>query len=295
MKKILITGVNSYVGSGFKEWMEQFPGLYNISTISLRDSRWREKSFSEYDVILHVAGIAHADVGNVSEERKRQYYKVNTDLTLEVAKKAKEDGVGQLLFMSSIIVYDISSSIKEAKIITKDTVPKPTNFYGDSKLQAEKGLALLTSENFKVAIIRPPMIYGKNSKGNYPLLAKLAKKLPVFPDVKNERSMLFINNLCEFIRLIIDNKENGTFFPQNKEYVKTSELVKLIAMCHGKKIWITSLLNVFVRLIGYIPGKPSELVNKAFGNLVYDKSLSFYEKGNYRISSLEESVKQTEG
>lgn len=295
MKKILITGVNSYVGSSFEKWIENFPGLYNVSTFSLRDGKWRDENFSMYDVILHVAGIAHADVGNISEERKQMYYQVNTDLTVEVAKKAKKDGVGQFIFMSSIIVYDTSSSINEPKIITKDTVPKPTNFYGDSKLQAEKGLAPLTSENFKVAVIRPPMIYGKNSKGNYPLLAKLATKLPAFPDVNNERSMLFINNLCEFIRLIIDNEEHGTYFPQNGEYVKTSELLRLIAMCHGKKIWITSLLNIFVRLIGYIPGKPSGLVNKAFGNLVFDKSLSIYEKGNYRISTLEESVKQTEG
>ena len=65
---------------------------------------------------------------------------------------------------------------------------------------------------------------------------KLAQKLPVFPDIDNQRSMLHIDNLCEFIRLMIDNEESGLFFPQNREYVKTSEMVKLIAEVHGKKI-----------------------------------------------------------
>lgn len=295
MKKILITGVNSYIGLSFRKWLDNFSASYKTSLISLRDNTWREKSFSNYDVILHVAGIAHADVGNISEEKKGQYYKVNTELTVEVAEKAKRDGVGQFIFISSIIVYDITSSIEKVKVITKNTSPAPNNFYGDSKLQAEKRLETLIEDGFKVAIIRPPMIYGKNSKGNYPLLSKLSRTLPFFPDIKNERSMLYIDNLCEFIRLIIDNEDEGLFFPQNEEYANTSELVRLIAKCHGKNIRVTSLLNIFIRVVGRIPGKPSELANKAFGNLVYEKSLSYYAKGDYRVKSMNESVIESEG
>src|SRR5690606_3154181 len=105
-----------------------------------------------------------------------------------------------------------------------------------SKLEAEHGILPLKDKNFKIAIIRAPMIYGKDSKGNYPKLAKIAKKIPVFPDYENKRSMIHIDNLCEFIRLLVDYVECGIFFPQNDNYVKTSDMVRLIAKVHGNKI-----------------------------------------------------------
>src|SRR5699024_9778086 len=134
----------------------------------------------------------------------------------------------------------------------RDTVPTPSNFYGDSKLQAEEGIRPLESEDFKVVIVRPPMIYGKGSKGNYPRLSKLAQKTPIFPDFDNQRSMLHIDNLCEFIKLAIDNKERGLFFPQNEEYVQTSKMVKNIAEVYGKKVWITTLFNPIVKLFSNV-------------------------------------------
>ncbi|WP_315969461.1 NAD-dependent epimerase/dehydratase family protein [Oceanobacillus massiliensis] len=230
MKRILITGKNSYVGNSFEKWLDNYPGEYSIDKLSLRDNSWKEKNFSSYDVILHVAGIAHVSSDPNKEEL---YYKVNRDLTVEVAKKAKIEGAKQFIFMSSIIVYGDSTS--DRKVIDRNTVPKPSNFYGNSKLQAEEGIKNLESDNFKIVLIRPPMIYGRDSKGNYPKLAKAAQKLPVFPYVQNERSMLHIDNLSEFIRLMVDNKERGLFFPQNREFVKTSEMVKYIAEVHGKK------------------------------------------------------------
>ncbi|MBO1915018.1 NAD-dependent epimerase/dehydratase family protein, partial [Microvirga sp. 3-52] len=91
-------------------------------------------------------------------------------------------------------------------IIDMYTTPAPSNFYGDSKLQAENQIKSLNEDSFKVVILRPPMIYGKGSKGNYPKLAKAARKLPVFPNIDNQRSMLHIDNLCEFMKLMIDNQ-----------------------------------------------------------------------------------------
>jgi nucleoside-diphosphate-sugar epimerase len=284
MKKILITGANSYIGTSLEKWLEQYPDKYIIDTVSMRGDSWKEKSFSEYDVVFHVAGIAH-----VSSDPKMEdmYYKVNRDLTIGTAEKAKAEGVKQFIFMSSIIVYGDSSS--EKRVIDKYTVPTPSNFYGNSKLQAEEGIKPLESDSFKVVVIRPPMIYGKGSKGNYPKLAKLAQKLPVFPDIDNQRSMLHIDNLCEFIRLMVDNEESGVFFPQNTEYVKTSELVKLIAEVHGKKV---RFAKVFNRILSLASGKV-EIINKVFGNLVYEHDMSTY-KDNYRIIDLRESIIATE-
>ncbi len=284
MKKILITGANSYIGTSLDKWLGKYPDRYYVDTVSTRDDAWKKKDFSEFDVVFHVAGIAH-----VSSDPKMEdlYYKVNRDLTIVTAEKAKVEGVKQFIFMSSIIVYGDSSSSK--RVIDRNTIPTPSNFYGNSKLQAEEGIKHLESDDFKIVVLRPPMIYGKGSKGNYPKLAKAARKLPVFPNIDNERSMLQIDNLCEFIKLMIDNKESGLFFPQNKEYVKTSEMVKLIAEVHGKKIWMTRIFNPVLRLMFGIG-----IVNKVFGNLVYEQSMSDYDKVNYRIRTFEESIELTE-
>lgn len=290
MKKILITGANSYIGTSFERCMAQWPERYQVDTMDMIDGSWREKSFAGYDAVFHVAGIAHSDTGNVTEERKALYYKVNTDLTVETAKKAKAEGVKQFIFMSSAIVYGDSAPIGKHKRITRDTPLSPANFYGDSKVRAEAGILPLNDEAFRVVVLRPPMIYGPGSKGNYPVLSKLARKLPVFPAVDNQRSMLYIGNLTEFIRLMIDNQEQGIFWPQNAQYSNTTELVKLIARAHGKRIVAVPGLTWALKLLG----AATDLVNKAFGSLSYDPELSRYRE-DYCKFSLEESIELTEG
>jgi len=285
MKKLLITGKNSYIGTSLENWLMREPDNYKVDTFDMKDESWKEKNFSQYDVIFHVAGIAH-----VSSDPKMEdlYYKVNRDLTIETAGKAKVEGVKQFIFMSSIIVYGDSSNSK--RVIDRNTIPTPSNFYGNSKLKAEEGIKNLESDDFKIVVLRPPMIYGKSSKGNYPRLANLAKKIPFFPDFDNERSMLHIDNLCEFIKVMIDHEESGLFFPQNKEYVNTSELVKTIARVNGKKIWMTRWMNGLIRIMFGIG-----IVNKVFGNMIYEKSMSDYDKENYRVRSFSESIELTEG
>lgn len=284
MKKILITGSNSYIGNSLESWLAKYSDDYSIDAISVRDTSWKCKDFSEYDVLFHVAGIAHVSSDPNMEEH---YYKVNRDLSIETADKAKSEGIKQFIFMSSIIVYGDSSSNK--RVVDRHTEPKPSNFYGNSKLQAEEGIKHLESDNFNVVILRPPMIYGKGSKGNYPKLAKAAQKLLVFPDIDNQRSMLHIDNLSEFIRLMIVNEESGLFFPQNSEYVNTSQMVKMIAEAHGKKIRLVKLFNPILKLM---IGKTS-VINKVFGNLVYDKEMSKY-KESYRVRDFRESIIFTE-
>lgn len=290
MKKILITGAGSFIGMSFEAYLkENYPDAYSVDTVDMIDGTWRDKGFSGYDSVFHVAGIAHSDSGKISAEKAKLYYAVNTDLTVETAKKAKADGVKQFVFMSSAIVYGESAPIGKTKLITKDTPVSPANSYGDSKVQAEKGILPLSDESFKVVILRPPMIYGKGSKGNYPILSKLAQKMPVFPFVDNRRSMLYVGNLTEFVRLMVENEEQGIFWPQNAEYSNTSELVKLIAQVHGRKLPILKGTAWALKLMSYVTG----LVNKAFGSLCYDMQMSEY-KQNYRVLSLEESIRKVE-
>ena len=290
MKRILITGAGSYIGTSFEEYMKQWSDKYQVDTIDMIGDEWKKYDFSGYDTVYHVAGIAHSDNGKISREKAKLYYEVNTKLTVRTAMKAKKSGIKQFIFMSSAIVYGDSAPIGKMKMITKDTPVKPANCYGDSKVKAELGLKKLEDENFKVVILRPPMIYGKGSKGNYPLMSKLAQKMPVFPYVKNCRSMLYIENLMEFVRLMIENEEQGTFWPQNAEYSNTSELVRMIAAEHGKRMILIPCCTIPLKIAGVM----TRLVDKAFGNLAYDQKMSKY-KVEYRKNSLKESIKATEG
>ena len=297
MKKILITGAGSFIGTSFENYIKNHAN-HDAYEISVMDTLTGKKvgdetedtwNFAGFDVVFHVAGIAHADVGKVTEEGKELYRKVNTELAIETAEKAKAAGVGQFIFMSSAIVYGASSPIGKEKIIKKDTKPEPENFYGESKLNAETGLLELTADDFRVVVLRPPMIYGPGCKGNYNSLRKFALKFPVFPKVANERSMLYIDNLCEFIRLMIDNDERGIFHPANRELSNTSEMVKMIAEAHGKKKALMGGVTWLLKLLSHFTG----LVNKAFGNLTYAEELTEY-KDDYRVFSLRESITATE-
>lgn len=297
-KRVLITGANSYIGTSFEKYItkrnQEHPNEDNliIDTLDMQSPSWKDYDFTKYDSVFHVAGIAHADIGKVSEERKQLYYKVNRDLAEETAKKAKEAGVKQFIYMSSIIVYG-ESKPGEDFIIDEKTEPKPANFYGDSKLQAEHLLNALSDDIFKVVILRPPMIYGPGCKGNYQLLSKIARYSPVFPKYENKRSMLFIYNLCEFVRLLIFNQDSGTFFPQNSEYVCTYEMIKAIAKAHNRKILITPVFNSFLSLFMKLGGKLGKLCSKAFGNMAYNIEISNY-RFFYSNANLSDSVKMTE-
>ena len=298
-KKVLVTGAGSYIGESFKAYAAENYGdnLY-VDTLDMLDPSWKESDFSSYDVIYHLAGIAHADVGSVDEATKEKYYAVNTDLAIEVAEKAKAEGVKRFIFMSSMIVYGDSAPYGKKKVVDEHTVPAPANFYGDSKFQADVAIRDLADENFKVIVLRPPMIYGKNSKGNYPTLAKIAKKLPIFPEVDNERSMLYIGNLCEFlcqVMLVKDYECNPiVLIPQNGEWTKTSEMVKEIAEVGGKKMNELKIMAPAVAIGGKVPGKIGGLVNKAFGNSCYDLEMSNYEGIVYQNTRLKESIEKTE-
>ena len=285
--RILITGANSYIGTSVERYLGGWTGSYEVETLDTKNPSWRNFDFSGFDVVFDVTGIAHSDIENITDEDRHRYYAINTDLTLEIARKAKASGVRQFIFMSSMIVFGGVEHIDE------NTEPCPANFYGDSKWQAEKGLAELASDDFIVSVLRPPMIYGRGSKGNYPKLAKIALSLPAFPIIYNKRSMLHIDNLCEFVRLIIDDRAPGTFCPQNSEYVNTSDMVRQIAAIRGHRILMLPQSSLWIDMLKKVPGKTGSLATKAFGDSTYSLSMSSYSR-NYRIRDFHESLVCTE-
>lgn len=289
MKRVLITGANSFVGMSIERWLNKSFDVqekqFFVDTVDTMNEAWKKADFTKYDVVFHVAGIAHIDP---KPEMAPLYYKVNKELTIEIAKWAKEKGVKQFIFMSSRIVYRVSRSMT-ANVTNADTKPDPNDFYGDSKLQAENGLKELDSPTFKVCILRPPMIYGVGNKGNLPRLGWLATKMPLFPAWHNKRSMLYVDNLSEFVKQIILRDMSGTFFPQNAEYSDTVEIVRQFAKDHNHKIWITPLLNPLVWIGSFfIPAIP-----KMFSDSYYVHEMSKYDF-DYQSVSLKDSLKGLE-
>ncbi len=258
-------------------------GKYCVHTVDTMNDAWKQADFSNYDVVFHVAGIAHVDP---KPEMAPLYYKVNRDLTIEIAKYAKEHGVKQFIFMSSMIVYHASKSLK-GNVIDRNTVPEPNDFYGDSKLQAENGLKELESEDFHVAILRPCMIYGTNGKGNFQRLAQLALKTPIFPAWHNKRSMLYIDNLSEFIKQAIDRNLSGIFHLQNKEYADTVEIVKFYAKTHNHPLWCSRIFNPLVWCGSFVL-RP---LCKMFADQYYTQELTYYDF-DYQIVAFKESLKK---
>jgi UDP-glucose 4-epimerase len=279
MKKILITGANSYIGTSFEKWVSQWPDQYAVETVDMIGEDWKSKSFADYDTVFHVAGIAH-----VKETRKNRdsYFKVNRDLAVETAKKAKAEGVRHFIFLSSMNVYGL-----EKGVIHANTIPAPKTAYGKSKYEAEGLLSLLSDDSFTLSILRPPMVYGKGCKGNYQRLVRFMLKTPFFPDIENQRSMIYINNLSQFFKQLIDDPKGGVLFPQNSEYVSTTEMAVYIAEAHNKTIKKTKTFNWIVKILNF------GITNKVFGDLTYDMSMSDPDQ-NYNVCGFRESILNTE-
>ena len=287
MKKILILGANSYIGTSFENYMQQkYPDDYEIHTTSLHGDAWRQEDWSGYDSILNVTGKAHADIAQLSEAQKQEYYTVNCDLAVEAAKKAIEDGAMQYIYFSSIIVYGDSSNSRKPVRITAQTPPHPSNFYGDSKWQAEQKLQELfraaekTTRHTRLVLLRLPMIYGPGCKGNYKILVKMSQKLPLFPTYHNERSVLHIDHLTEYLRNLVDSGTDGLYLPQDDTCRSTPDMVFELAEAAGRRMCHAAWMNPFVRLAFYLPGKPGRLARKAFGTLVIDHELSKSSQGS---------------
>lgn len=258
MKKILITGKDSYIGNKLIEFTKDNPN-YQFTVIDTITNEWENTDFSGYDSIFHVAGIVHDMNGKI---KKEIYFEVNCDLALKIAQKAKESGVKHFIFMSSLSIYNAYRK----KTITNETIPQSKDAYGQSKLKADNLLQKMQNDEFKVAIVRPPMIFGENCKGNFPILIKFAKRTKIFPKLKNQRSMIYIDNFSQFIKDIIDNQNNGIFFPQNEEYFCTSQIIKTIADYYEKKIWMPRIFNPLV----WILVRLSDKFDKVFGDLIID-------------------------
>lgn len=284
MKHILITGAGSYLGKSLGEYLRQWENDYEIRFLSLRGD-WESFDFHGFDAVYHTAALVHHPETKDDPEFLPEYLSVNRDLCLNVAKRAKQASVRQFLFLSTEAVYGLTAPYGKTVTITKDTPLCPKDNYGRSKLEAEQGLAALEDEHFRVAILRPPIIYGKGCTGNFRSLQKFAEKMPCFPKIENRRSMLYVGNLNALVKLLIDREDRGIFCPQDRDYLCTSQVVRAIAAAQGKRLPLVPGFSWSLYLLRQI----SRSVDKAFGSLCYDQALSAYPE-NYRAVCFPESI-----
>lgn len=275
MKRVLITGAHSYIGDFARDYLLQYPEEY---VVEIKDTVGWEPQTSDFenaDVVFNVAGIAHR---KETAENRHLYYDVNRDLVIKIAENAKAAGVKQFILLSTMSVYGMTVGR-----ITKDTPTNPVNTYGKSKVEADEAIMKLAEESFKFACLRPPMVYGKGCKGNYQSLRSFALRSPIFPQIDNKRSMIYIGNLCEFVKSCIDQENSGLFFPQNAEYTRTSDMVRMIAEAHENNMRFTKIFNWAIKIA------PLNVVKKVFCDLVYEPvdTVSKYD--------LDESIRLTEG
>lgn len=285
LKRVLITGANSYVGTNVEKWLMREPEKYYVETLDMKDPNWINFDFSGFDVVFHVAGIAHVTNKKSNDDL---YYKINRDLAVQTAHIAKNAGVKQFIFMSSMIIFGEDNDIYNKSHIDISKY-NPINAYGKSKLEADLAIQKLRDGQFAVSVVRTPIIYGPQCKGNFPRLEKIALLLFVVPKIHNQRSMIYIDNFSEFIKCIIDDAASDTFYPQNSRYASTSEIIHLIRKYKKKKTIFTKLLNFPLKFLS----KYMRFIRKVFGNKTYDFSISNQYGFDYNIVNYEETIYQS--
>ncbi|WP_101723333.1 NAD-dependent epimerase/dehydratase family protein [Eggerthella timonensis] len=287
MKRILITGATSWIGSEVEAHLATFPGRYVVERVSLRGDAWRERSWEGFDSVLHLAAVVHE--GEKAGDMGGLYDEVNVALTSSAALKAKVEGVPHFVFLSSFSVYGAEEGgVEEVGLATE---PRPATFYGKSKLAAERALEPLAGDGFAISVVRAPLVYGTGcEKGNFPRLAKLARVVPVFPDVDNVRSMLYSRSLAELVRLLAEDGRGGLFLPQDADHVNTSELVRLLAEAQGRRVHLSRALGAIAAPLA----SASPTLGKLFGDARYALEASECGYG-YRVATLEEAVRASVG
>lgn len=283
----MLVGIGGYIGGKFTDYINKNYPDWQIDAVDSMNRKWADADFHGYDAVYNVSGLAHANARHGSE---KLYYEVNGQLPIDVATKAKAEGVPMFVQMSSQIVYGDMSGLGEDKVITAEIVPSEPTVYGKSKMMAERGLVALVDNSFQVALVRPPLIYSEFARDNFPRLVNFAKKMPVFPKLKNRQSMVYVDNLCELVKLIIEHNQGGVYYPQQECYIETSKIVADIAEAIGNKMWQTRLFNPALRFLSKMP--MFDFIHKAFGSIVYDMKMSNHFDGKYRVVSYEESIKR---
>lgn len=239
--KTIITGASGFVGQNLSQYLSNFS--FSITPISLRNSNWKDDF--KGDAIIHLAGKAH-DTKNTSEAS--EYFRVNTDLTIELFDIFLQSETKDFIYFSS--VKAVADEVLD--VLSEEVLPSPKTPYGQSKLQAEQ--YILSKEvplDKRVFIIRPCMIHGPGNKGNLNLLYQLVSKDLPWPlgAFENKRSFLSIENLCFVIKELLENDTipSGVYQVADDDPLSTNELIQLLGTSLDKQTKIWNIRSSWIR------------------------------------------------
>lgn len=284
MGSVLIIGKNSYIGNHIEKWLTAKGHI--VDQLDVLNNEWKTFDYSSYDAIVHVAGIVHQP----NCQDWDLYKRVNTDMPIAIATMAKNQGVKQYVFFSTMGVYGVGKKLCP-NVVDANTPLHAEGMYGKSKLMAEEGLNALQDESFNIAIVRPPSVYGKGCRGGYISgFTSIAQKLPVIPRAYEnaKQSFIYIDNLSELVCQLVERKLHGVFCPQDDKAVSANELLEAISKGLGLKYHSSRLLGYLLQAVSFIP-----LVNKAYGGVEYAKELSSIKGVDYVVVPFEEGMRRT--
>ena len=278
MKSMVLTGSNGFVGSYF---INNYSQKYAIQKFSFLNDDFTLLNLNDVNVVVHLSALVH-QMGGASDA---EYERVNVTQTLDLARKAKESGVGQFVFMSTVKVYGEEMS----SIYTERSMCIPQDEYGKSKLKAENELLKLEDESFKISIIRTPIVYGYGVKANIKNLVNLVQRILILPfvDIKNKRSMVYVGNLCHLIDVVIQSMACGIFLASDDKSLSTTNLIELIAKELHKKVYLVKI-PFFESLLKLL--KPS-FHKRLYGSLEVDNSLTKERLNLENLYSVEDGIK----
>jgi nucleoside-diphosphate-sugar epimerase len=202
------------------------------------------------DVVIHLANRAHRAV-NVSGNEAELTRCINVDATVRLAESAAQTGVEQIVYVSSI---HVNGSATTNTPFTEHDSPAPVGLYAQSKWQAEQALRNIeATTRLAVTIVRPPLVYGPDVKGNMLTLLKLVKRAWPMPlgSVHNRRSLVAVTNLADLISRCIDHPaaRGNLFLAADGQDVSTPDLVRMIAGAMGVRV---RLPRIPLRALGLI-------------------------------------------
>jgi nucleoside-diphosphate-sugar epimerase len=279
MKKILVTGANGFIGhnlyknliklnysvKGTTRNLDTVLINYDTKYISVGNidakTNW-DHALEGVDCVIHCAGKAH--VINKKDELDI-YCAINKEGTKHLAEQAVKAKVKRLIFLSSVKVNGESTgNFDDPKIFTNDDTPNPQDNYAISKFEAEQALWEIASKtNLEMVIVRLPLVYGKDVKGNLKRLIKLINfKIPLpFADIKNKRSLIGIDNLADVLVRCIEhpNAAGKTFLVSDGEDLSTSELINIIASGMNRSVKLFRLPRALLKFFGFILKRQSQI------------------------------------
>lgn len=220
-------------------------------------------------VVIHTAARAH-NIKTVVADPLTEYWRVNVDGTLNLARQAAVVGVQRFVFISSI---GVNGNIN-IRPISEDDALNPAVLHAQSKLEAEQGLLKIQRETgMELVIIRPPLVYGPDAPGNFGNLVRWVQKGVPLPlgAIYNQRSLVALDNLVDLIITCIDHPAaaNQVFMAGDGQDLSTTELLRGVARAMGKPSRLipvpSSLLMLGARLLG-----KKAVAQRLFGSLQVD-------------------------